>query len=138
MGEFGIMKIITLMVVFLSASIIQAQSFDWAITSQGEQVNEGNAVCFDAEGNSYVTGSFSSPKFVLGGLTLTNTTPVPTNPLRTDMFAAKIDAAGKVIWAIQSNGTGDEKGVALLVIKPDISWLPEFLRVRARLSERPS
>ncbi len=105
------MKIITLMVVLASASFIHGQTFDWAITSQGEQVNEGNAVCLDAEGNSYVTGSFSSPKFALGGFTLTNTTPVPTNPLKTDMFVAKIDAAGKVVWAIQSNGTGDEKGV---------------------------
>lgn len=95
--------------IFASAGF--AQNFDWAISSKGEQVDEGSAVCLDEEGNSYVTGGFSSPKFALGGFTLTNTTSVPTNPLKTDMFVAKIDAAGKVIWAIQSNGIGDEKGV---------------------------
>lgn len=71
--------IIILAIVFLSA-IVQAQTYDWGIASQGKIVDAGNAVCLDAEGNSYVTGNFSSSAFALGGFSLTNTTTTSTNP----------------------------------------------------------
>jgi hypothetical protein len=104
-------NLMIILTVVFAASIVQAQNFDWGIVSKGEQVDEGKAVCMDADGNSYVTGSFSSPTFALGEFSLKNSVPIPTNPLLNDMFVAKIDKSGKVVWAIQSNGAGDEKGV---------------------------
>lgn len=100
------------LLVFSAASF--AQTYDWGITAQGEKsrVDEGRAVCMDAEGNSYVTGSFSSSRFAIGGFTLTNTSIMATNPYNAfDMFVAKLDKTGKVSWAIQSAGAGEEKGV---------------------------
>mgnify|MGYP000875866955 FL=1 len=92
--------------VFASASI--AQNFDWAMSGQGNLVDEGNAVCMDAEGNSYITGNFSSNPFLLGKVSLKNSS---TNPAAMDAFVAKLDAKGNVVWAIQSNGAGEERGI---------------------------
>lgn len=104
--------IIALITVLASLSFVHAQSYDWAIASQGKIADTGNAVCMDAEGNSYVTGSFSSSAFAIGGFSLTNTTITSTNPYDAfDMFVAKIDKTGKVVWAIQSNGAGEERGI---------------------------
>lgn len=107
-------SMIALVIVFASLSLVRAQSYDWAITAQGERgrVDEGNAVCMDADGNSYVTGRFSSGKFAIGSFSFTNTTITSTNPYDAfDMFVAKIDKTGKVVWTIQSNGAGEERAV---------------------------
>lgn len=95
-----------LTVVLVSAAF--AQNFDWAIAGQGNLVDEGNAVCLDADGNSYVTGNFSSKKFALGKIVLVNTS---TNPASMEMFVAKLDPKGNVLWAIQSKGAVEERGV---------------------------
>ncbi len=93
-------------IIFASASF--AQTFDWAISGEGKLVDEGNAVCLDADGNSYITGSFSSNPFLLGKVSLTNTS---TNPAVVEMFVAKLDPKGNVLWAIQSKGASEERGI---------------------------
>ncbi|GEM_PF-6370421 len=109
--------IIALIIVLAVSSFIHAQSFDWAITSQGKLVDEGNAVCMDSEGNSYITGYFSSSSFLLGKFTLSNSSANPVNPQNSDMFVAKIDKTGKVLWAMQSNRIGQEKGIDIVCDK---------------------
>jgi hypothetical protein len=103
--------VIALIILFTSSSLTQAQSYDWAISSQGKLVDEGNAVCMDSDGNSYITGYFSSNPFALGSFSLTNSSVNPQLPQNSDMFVVKIDKTGKAIWAIQSNGSGEEKGI---------------------------
>lgn len=95
-----------LTVVFASAAF--AQNFDWAIAGQGKLVDEGNAVCLDADGNSYITGNFSSNPLLLGKISLKNSS---TNPAVMDMFVAKLDPKGNVLWAIQSKGASEERGI---------------------------
>ncbi len=98
---------IILTIVFASA-IAQAQKFDWAISGQEKLVDEGNAVCMDAVGNSYITGSFSSNPFLLDKVSLKNSS---TNLTAADMFVAKLAPKGNVLWAIQSNGASEERGI---------------------------
>ncbi len=100
--------IVGLAVIFVFASLTNAQSFDWAFSAQGEGVAEGNAVCMDADGNSYITGYFTGKPFVIGKISLTNTS---VNDGNTDMFVAKLDKAGKVVWAMQSKGVVEERGI---------------------------
>ena len=102
---------IALGITLACASYVGAQSYDWAITAQGTSfgADEGKAVCMDAEGNSYFTGSFSSSSFALGKFSLTNTSSSPATNF--DMFVAKVDRAGKVLWAMQSKGSGEERGI---------------------------
>lgn len=100
-----------LTVLVAASSLAHAQTFDWAITSQGGLVDDAKSVCMDAEGNSYVTGSFTSSPFRLGSFTLNNSSTNPSNPQNSDMFVAKFDKDGKALWAMQSSGAGEEKGV---------------------------
>lgn len=92
----------------LLSSIANAQSFDWAFAGQGKLVDEGNAVCLDADGNSYITGNFSSNPFLLGKISLTNTS---LNKASMEMFVAKLNPKGNVVWAMQSKGAGEERGI---------------------------
>lgn len=100
--------IISLVLTIGLVSLINAQNFDWAISGQGKLVDEGNAVCLDAAGNSYITGNFSSNPFLLGKVALTNTS---LNKASMEMFVAKLDPKGNVVWAIQSKGAGEERGI---------------------------
>lgn len=107
-------SIISLLIFIAGSFAVKAQSFDWAAGSPGERghADEGSAVCMDADGNSYVTGRFSSRTFTLGTFSLTNTSVTATNPYDAfDMFVAKFDSRGKVLWVIQSDGAGEERGV---------------------------
>jgi hypothetical protein len=103
--------ILTLTILIATSSLGRAQSFDWAMTSQGSLVDEAKSVCMDAEGNSYVTGSFTSNPYRLGSFSLNNSSTNPSHPQNSDLFVAKFDKDGKVLWAMQSNGAGEEKGI---------------------------
>ncbi len=50
----------------------------------------------DAAGNLLVAGTFASPHINIGGIILTNTDPTG---LSSDIFIAKLDTGGNVIWA---------------------------------------
>ncbi|HYV95474.1 MAG TPA: T9SS type A sorting domain-containing protein [Chitinophagales bacterium] len=76
----------------------------WAKSAGG--INDGaNDAATDASGNIYLTGSFYSPSITFGAYTLINAggnTPY-------DLFLAKYDAAGNVLWAT-SAGSSDGAG----------------------------
>ncbi|HMS39468.1 MAG TPA: hypothetical protein PKE69_04525 [Pyrinomonadaceae bacterium] len=101
-------NLIIILTIVCASSIVHAQKFDWAISGVGKLVDEGNAVCMDADGNSYITGNFSSNPLLFGKISLKNSS---TNSAVMDMFVAKLDAKGNFLWAIQSNGTGEERGI---------------------------
>lgn len=110
--------ILTFALILISSTVIQAQKYEWAISSKGKLVNEGNAICMDSAGNSYIAGSFSSSPFSIGKFSFMNTS-TPSYKYTGDMFVAKIDKTGKVVWAIQSKGLGDEKAIDIACDKTE-------------------
>jgi len=80
----------------------------WAKSSGGSNYDAGYGVAVDASGNSIVTGSFNSPTMTFGPTTLTN-----ANAGFSDMFLAKYDADGNVLWARGVGGSSYEVGFSV-------------------------
>ncbi|MFH0991283.1 MAG: SBBP repeat-containing protein [bacterium] len=81
----------------------------WAKSAVGTDNDEGNSISTNAQGNVFVTGWFSSTSLTFGSSTLTNTT---TNGNR-DMFVAKYDSAGTVLWAKSAGGNTEDNGTCI-------------------------
>jgi len=75
----------------------------WAKGAVGIGADIANTVTVDASGNIYIAGSFASPTIIFGSDTLTN---YGTNH---DMFLAKYDSNGNVIWAKSSGGNNSDE-----------------------------
>jgi len=61
-------------------------------------------VATDPWGNIYVTGTFSSPSITIGSYTL----PWAGNTNTMEIFLAKFDSSGNVLWAKSAGGTGND------------------------------
>ena len=59
----------------------------------------------DNDGNVYLMGYNKSPVITIGTRTFTNS---ETAGARNDLFIAKLDGSGNVIWANSTGGTGDD------------------------------
>jgi hypothetical protein len=74
----------------------------WTKSVGGTQAEEGLGVYLDQSGNCFLTGHFRSPTIALGTITLTNSN---SNGTKSDLFLAKYDANGNVLWAISNGGS---------------------------------
>ena len=83
----------------------------WAKSTGGISDDFGNSVSNDASGNVFVSGYFRSPTVAFGSTTLTNVNNAGNSQ---DIFIAKYDAAGNVLWAKSSGGTGDDNGRSII------------------------
>jgi hypothetical protein len=110
----GGMKMITLFLsLFVGAiSYAQAPDWQWAIKqmSGGGSADAAESVATDAEGNVYMTGSFQSESLTFGSITLDN-----INAPNQDLFLAKFNSAGVVVWAIRAGGTQADYGLSLAI-----------------------
>ena len=77
----------------------------WAERGGGNDTDAGDGIAIDPVGNVYVTGDFYSGTARFGDLAITN-----TNPGSSDMFLAKYDAAGNILWARAGGGSGNDYG----------------------------
>ena len=68
----------------------------------------GNKIVSDSLGNSYVTGDFRNPSLSFGNFNLSNYGG-------SDIFLAKYDSNGKIVWAKNIGGSGDEKILSIHV-----------------------
>ncbi len=75
----------------------------WYKTFGGTLNDQGAGVALDASGNIYLTGGFQSTSLTVGASVLTN---VQSGTF--DLFLAKIDPSGTVLWANAAGGNGDE------------------------------
>ena len=101
-------KVITILValVISANTFAQAPNCLWAKAAGGTYYDYGYSVATDASGNVYVTGSFSSPIITFGTTTLTNAGSG-------NIFIAKYDAAGNVLWAKSAGGNGSDDGLSV-------------------------
>ncbi len=95
--------IVLLSLIFIGDGMAQAPSWAWAKSAGGVSNDYGNAVCTDANGNVYVTGTFQGSSITFGSNTLYN---VATGSL--DIFIVKYDASGNVLWAKSGGGTSTD------------------------------
>jgi hypothetical protein len=72
----------------------------WSRAGQGPGVDYGLGVATDGKGNAYLTGEFSEG-FSLGGKSLRSRGS-------TDVYAAKFDTEGALVWLKQSGGNGSD------------------------------
>ncbi|HYE95652.1 MAG TPA: SBBP repeat-containing protein [Rubricoccaceae bacterium] len=84
----------------LTAGPSAAQNWAWARGEGGPGLDEATNVDVDAAGNVYVVGRFAGTAD-FGGVTLTSSGPE-------DVFAAKYDPSGNVLWARRGGGGGIE------------------------------
>ncbi|MEN9738221.1 MAG: hypothetical protein RLZZ318_254 [Bacteroidota bacterium] len=75
----------------------------WAKSFGGNLIDDANGICSDSFGNVYLTGGFQSPSIAFGATTLTRVSSQ-------DMFIAKFDSNGNVIWAKSAGGNNFEAG----------------------------
>jgi hypothetical protein len=87
-----------------------AGNVDWA-KSYGvtDGMEQALSITVDSTGNSYVTGWFANAPFVLGSNTLTN------HGTSWDVFLAKFDVNGDVVWAKGIGGSSDDVGYSVTV-----------------------
>jgi hypothetical protein len=101
MSKFFFLFIALLNINFINA---QAPAWQWAKNAGGMLDDQANSVAVDGSGNSYVAGYFDSQTITFGSTTLTNANTDSTG----DIFLAKYNASGSVIWAKNAGGTGDD------------------------------
>ena len=81
--------------------------FCWVSSSGGPGADAGYAIAVDGAGNSYVTGSFE------GNATFATTNL--TSQGLSDVFVAKYDSSGSLLWARQAGGTNADAGFGIAV-----------------------
>lgn len=72
----------------------------WSRVGQGPGIDYGLGIATDGAGNAFLTGEFSEV-FLLGGKSLRSRGA-------TDVYVAKFDAAGALLWLTQSGGVGSD------------------------------
>jgi hypothetical protein len=82
----------------------------WAVQAGGTNDDIGEGVAVDAAGSCYVTGSFS------GNASFGSTNLVgSTAPTSSDIFVAKYDGSGNLLWVTQAGGDRDNGGLGIAV-----------------------
>jgi uncharacterized protein YjdB len=79
----------------------------WANAAGGRSSDQGRAIATDKSGNCVVAGSFQGAAF-FGNDTLNN---IGSD----DIFIAKFDAAGKLVWVKQAGGEDFDRGLAVAI-----------------------
>jgi len=87
----------------------------WARSVTGNLSQTSNAIVTDAIGNVYIAGKFFSDTITFGATTLINKdTSTDIYVQTTDIFIAKYDSSGNVLWAQRAGGNKIETVTSLL------------------------
>jgi Beta-propeller repeat len=78
------------------AKLDSGGKFVWAVSAGGPKSDDGSSIAVDGSGNSYVTGTFWATA-TFGSTTLTSKGDA-------DVFVAKLDSGGKLVWAVSAGG----------------------------------
>jgi hypothetical protein len=69
----------------------------------------GMSVSIDASSNVYITGRFDNPSITFGSITITNGSTISDD----EIFIAKFDSSGNVLWAKSAGGSDDDFGQSI-------------------------
>ena len=83
----------------------------WARSAGGPGPDWAYSIAADASGNAYVAGWFHSPTITFGSITLTNADNTGNTE---DLFLAKYDVNGNILWAKRAGGTNDDRAQAVV------------------------
>ena len=102
-------KLSLIIILALCSVALFAQNVDllWVKQAGGTDYDFGHSIAVDANGNNYVTGSFSGSS-TFGTTTLTSSGDK-------DIFVAKIDHNGNWLWAKQAGGISYDYGRGIAV-----------------------
>ncbi|MCW3102985.1 MAG: hypothetical protein JWO09_1425 [Bacteroidetes bacterium] len=78
----------------------------WAKRAGGTGSSQAYAISSDVNGNVFLTGSFLNSSITFGTITLTNVG-------NQDIFVAKYDASGNVVWARSAGGNSLDNGFGI-------------------------
>jgi hypothetical protein len=94
----------------------------WAKRAGGIYMDEGNSISVDANGNSIITGDFSSPTLIFGATTLISDSSL------SDIFIAKYDVSGNVLWAKSAGGIVEEQSFSIAMDAIGNSYITGYSR----------
>lgn len=80
-----------------------AGNIKWAKSAGGIDYDESYGVSADTSGNVFITGSFGAPNATFDTITLTNSGS-------TDIFIAKYNSSGNIIWAKSTGSVNSDVG----------------------------
>lgn len=83
----------------------------WAKAIRGSYMQGSQGVAVDFAGNSYIAGFFQSSNLVFDATVITNTEGGFENGA--DIFVAKYDPAGNLLWVAQPIGTNDQRAFSI-------------------------
>jgi len=98
--------IASFLISVLMPVLSKSQNWIWAKGIKGSGTDQGYSICTDAGGNVFVTGTYQSPTLTFGSTVLTNSG-------HSNLFIAKYDAIGNVLWAKTVGGPYDDYGLSV-------------------------
>ena len=99
----------TLFILFaIQNSFGQIPTWNWARGASGNATDEASTVTTDTFGNVYISGYYSSDSIVVGTITLKN-----EGLSFNDIFIAKYDASGNLLWAQRFGGSSNDRGTSV-------------------------
>jgi hypothetical protein len=110
MFKAAVVLIITFLLFSTFITTGFAQDWEWAFGIKGSDFDYSSAIATDVDGNIYIAGYFSSPNISFNSLTF-------QNKGGEDIFIAKFDNSGNVIWVKTFGGEGNDRAIAIVVDK---------------------
>ncbi|HKR06649.1 MAG TPA: T9SS type A sorting domain-containing protein [Bacteroidia bacterium] len=85
----------------------------WGKNPIGIDSDSGMGIATDSDGNALITGFFESPSLTLGSIVLINSGGNCSTNACPDVFIAKYDASGNILWAKRAGGNGEDQGFSI-------------------------
>jgi hypothetical protein len=86
----------------------QVPDWFWAKDARGSKEDYAKSIATDLNGNAFIAGYFLSPTFAIGTDTLIN-----SGSGTAEMFIAKYDPAGNLLWARSAGGSASDEYIGI-------------------------